>query len=267
VKLAIFPDERSLARTLAREVAAHLSAQPRLVLGLPTGRTPLPLYEELAALHAAGATDYRRASSFNLDEFLGLPPDHPGSYRSYMERYLFRHINLPRRRAHFLDGHARDPIAECARFEDAILHAGGIDLQILGIGANGHIGFNEPASHLSPWSHRVKLTAASRRANAGFFAGDMQQVPREALSMGVATILRARAIVLIATGAGKAGVVARMVEGPVTTEVPASLLQLHREVEVLLDDAAASKLRQSGVVGPSSRRGRIHELDRRRWNG
>ncbi len=264
MKLAIFPDERSLARTLARRVAARLRARPRLVLGLPTGRTPLPLYEELAALHAAGATDYRRATSFNLDEFAGLPPDHPGSYRSYMDRHLFRHINLPRRRAHFLDGQARDPIGECARFEDAILHAGGIDLQILGIGANGHIGFNEPAPQLSPWSHRVRLTAASRRANADFFAGDIRQVPREALSMGVATILHARALVLIATGAGKARVVARMVEGPVTTAVPASLLQLHQAVEVLLDEAAASKLRQSGVVGPSSRRGRVHELDRRR---
>lgn len=267
MKLSIFPDERSLARTLARRVAARLKAQPDLVLGLPTGRTPLPLYEELAALHAAGVTDYRRATSFNLDEFAGLPPDHPGSYRAYMGRHLFRHINLPRHRAHFLDGQATNPAAECASFEDAILRAGGIDLQILGIGANGHIGFNEPAPRLSPWSHRVRLTAASRRANAGFFDGDIRRVPREALSMGVATILKARAIVLIATGAGKAGVVARMIEGPITTALPASLLQLHQDVDVLLDERAASRLRKSGVVGPSSRRGSVHEGRRRRTSG
>ncbi len=264
MKLAIFSDERSLARTLAKRLAVCLRANPRLVLGLATGRTPLPLYEELARLHASGVTDYRLATTFNLDEFAGLPPEHPGSYRSYMETHLFRHVNLPALRAHFLDGQAPDAAAECARFEATILRAGGIDLQILGIGANGHIGFNEPAPRLSAWSHRVRLTAASRRANAGFFDGDLRQVPREALSMGVATIMQARAIVLIATGARKAGVVARTIEGPITTAVPASLLQLHHDVEVLLDDGAASKLRKSGVVGPASRRGRIHELGRRR---
>jgi glucosamine-6-phosphate deaminase len=264
VKISVFTTERQLARTLARRVAARLAANPALVLGLATGRTPLPLYGELAALHAQGRTDYRRATTFNLDEFVGLAADHPGSYRSYMREHLFRHVNLSPRRTHFLDGQAADPDGECERFERAILRAGGIDLQILGIGANGHIGFNEPAPSLSPWSHRVRLKTASRRANAGFFGGELGDVPREALSMGVATILRARSIVLIATGARKAAVVARMVAGPVTTRLPASLLQLHGNVEIVLDASAAARLRALGLVGPSSRTGRVHEVERHR---
>jgi glucosamine-6-phosphate deaminase len=264
VRLRIFPDEQRLARTLARRIAARLRAQPRLVLGLPTGRTPLPLYRELAALHAAGATDYRRATSFNLDEFVGLEAAHPGSYRAYMREHLFRHIDLPPARAHFLDGSVTDLERECVRFEQAILDAGGIDLQILGIGANGHIGFNEPAPRLSAWSHRVRLTAGSRRANAGFFGGDLRRVPKEALSMGVATILRARAIVLIATGRSKAAVIARMVAGPITTAVPATLLQLHGDVEVLLDEAAAERLHGLGVVSGGAHGLVVHEPRRRR---
>lgn len=264
MKVSIYPDERQLARALARRLANHLRRTPRLVLGLPTGRTPLPLYQELAALHAAGRTDYRGATSFNLDEFVGLDADDPGGYREYMRRHLFRHINLPAARAHFLDGRAADLEAECSRFEDAILRAGGIDLQILGIGANGHIGFNEPAPRLSAWSHRVRLTAASRRANAGFFGGDWRRVPREALSMGVATILQARSIVLIATGRGKAGVVARMVAGPITTAVPASLLQLHHDMEVMLDEAAAARLHATGAIRAHARRAAFHEPVRHR---
>ena len=227
------------------------------MLGLPTGRTPLPLYRALVARHAKGESDYAKATTFNLDEFVGIEPGHPGSYRSYMHEHLFRHVNLSPRRTHFLDGRAADLDAECARFEDSILRAGGIDLQILGIGENGHIGFNEPAPELSPWSHRVTLTLASRRANAGFFGGALRDVPREALSMGVSTILHARAIVLVATGLGKAEIIAKTVTGPVTTRIPASLLQLHHDVEILLDDAAASSLRRDGLV--TRRGGRVHE--------
>jgi glucosamine-6-phosphate deaminase len=263
VKISVFTNERLLARSLARRVAARVADNPRLVLGLATGRTPLPLYEEMAWLHAQDGTDYSRATTFNLDEFVGLPADHPGSYRTYMREHLFRHIDIPPRRTHFLDGQAADLDRECERFENLILRAGGIDLQILGIGDNGHIGFNEPASKLSPWSHRVRLKATSRRANAGFFGGDLGQVPREALSMGVATILRARSIVLIATGARKAAVIARMVAGPVTTQLPASLLQLHNDVDIMLDDAAATRLRTLRLVGSSSRTGRVHEVRRR----
>jgi glucosamine-6-phosphate deaminase len=257
VKLRIFSTEDSLAAALARGIVARLRTQPRLVLGLATGRTPLPLYRALAALHARGESDYAQATTFNLDEFVGLDPSHPGSYRAYMREQLFKHVNLASRRIHFLDGLAPDLEAECARFESSILKAGGIDLQILGIGANGHIGFNEPAPALSPWSHRVKLTLASRKANAGFFGDKLRDVPREALSMGVATIMHARSIVLMATGREKADVIAKTVNGPVTTRVPASLLQLHHDVEIWLDEGAASKLRREGLV--AGRSGRLHE--------
>jgi glucosamine-6-phosphate deaminase len=257
VKIRIFKTEDQLAAALARGIVEKLRARPRLVLGLATGRTPLPLYRALVALHTQGASDYAQATSFNLDEFVGLDPAHPGSYRAYMREHLFRHINLPPRRMQFLDGRAPDPEAECARFENQILRAGGIDLQILGIGGNGHIGFNEPAPALSPWSHRVRLTLASRKANAGFFSGKLGDVPREALSMGVATIMHARSIVLMATGNEKADVIAKTVTGPITTRVPASLLQLHHDVEIWLDDGAASTLRREGLV--TQRGGRVHE--------
>jgi glucosamine-6-phosphate deaminase len=257
VKIRIFRTEEQLADALARCVVQHLQEQPELVLGLPTGRTPLPLYRALVARHAKGESDYSKATTFNLDEFVGIEPAHPGSYRSYMSEHLFSHVNVSPRRTHFLDGQATDLEAECARFEDRILRAGGIDLQILGIGENGHIGFNEPAAELSPWSHRVKLTLASRRANAGFFGGKLTDVPKEALSMGMSTIMHTRSIVLMATGKRKAEIIAKTVSGAITTRIPASLLQLHAKVEILLDEAAASRLRSEGVV--TSRGGRVHE--------
>jgi glucosamine-6-phosphate deaminase len=257
VKIRIFRPEDQLAAALARGIVGKLRQHPRLVLGLATGRTPLPLYRALVTLHARGASDYSQATTFNLDEFVGLDPSHPGSYRAYMRAQLFRHINLSPRRIHVLDGRAADLDAECARFENLILRAGGIDLQILGIGGNGHIGFNEPAPALSPWSHRVRLTLASRKANAGFFGGKLRDVPREALSMGVATIMHARSIVLMATGREKADVIEETVAGPITTRVPASLLQLHHDVEIWLDEGAASKLRCEGLV--TGRGGRVHE--------
>jgi len=257
VKISIFKSQQQLAAALAGRIVRKLREEPRLVLGLATGRTPLPLYHALVSRHRKGETDYSHATTFNLDEFVGVEPAHPGSYRSYMREHLFRHVNLNAKRTHFLDGRAEDLDAECDRFEESILRAGGIDLQILGIGCNGHIGFNEPAAELLPWSHRVKLTLASRKANAGFFDGELRKVPKEALSMGVATILHARQIVLMATGPQKAEIVAKTVTGPIATRVPASLLQLHNDVEILLDEAAAADLRRAGLVG--RRRGRLHE--------
>ena len=243
MKVRILSDERAVARAVASRVMRLLASRPAAVLGLPTGRTPVQLYARLRTEQAAGRVDFRRATTFNLDEFLGLPSTHPASYRRFMETHLFEHVNLDRRRIHFLDGMARDPQAECARYEAAIRRAGGIDLQILGIGANAHIGFNEPGRALHADSHRARLEPGTRRSNADLFAGRVREVPHEALSMGVGTILRSRAIVLIATGAGKAEAIRATIEGQVTTAVPASLLQLHGNVEVVLDRAAAAKLR------------------------
>jgi glucosamine-6-phosphate deaminase len=238
----VFPDERAVAGALVRRVAAALRANPRLVLGLPKGRTPLALYEELAALHAQGGADFSQASTFNLDEFLGIRPTHTGSYRMFMERHLFSRVNLDPARIHFLDGAAPDPAGECDRYEDAIAESGGLDLQILGIGTNGHIGFNEPAAGLTACTHRVKLKPETRRSNAVLFGGDPSAVPAEALSMGMGTILRARSLVLLATSERKATCVERALHGPVTTELPASFLQLHGDVDVMLDEAAGRHL-------------------------
>lgn len=242
VTVRVLKDEESVARVVANRVIKTLAARPATVLGLPTGRTPVRLYARLRDAFAAGRIDFSKATSFNLDEFVGLPAAHLASYRSFMEQHLFGAVNLPARRVHFLDGMAPDLEAECARYESAIRKAGGVDLQILGIGGNGHIGFNEPAPGLTADSHHARLLPGTRKSNADLFDGRVRDVPREALSMGVGTILRSKAIVLMATGASKADAIRATLRGPVTTRVPASLLQLHGDVEVVLDEAAASKL-------------------------
>jgi glucosamine-6-phosphate deaminase len=238
VRIRTFSTPRDAARSLAAAVARALRDNPRLVLGLPTGRTPIPLYDALADRRV----DFSRATTFNLDEFLGVPATHPSSYRAFMQRHLFDHINLRPRRIQFLNGAARDVAAECARYERAIARAGGLDLLILGLGTNGHIGFNEPGSSLIATTHRTRLSDATRRANAALFGKRLHRVPREALSMGMATILHARRIVLLATGSSKARGVERTIKGPLTPRLPASFLQLHRDVEVWVDRAAASRL-------------------------
>ena len=242
MRVTIFKDERALAKTLAERIARDLAAKPDLVLGLPTGRTPIRLYHELGSMHAKGQADFSRATTFNLDEFLGIPPEHPGSYRAFMQEHLFSRVNLDPSRINVLHGTAADPNEECVRYDRAIDEAGGIDLQLLGIGTNGHIGFNEPARELASTTHRVVLKSSTRRSNAALFGGDPDQVPREALSMGMATILHARQIVMIATGKSKAGCIEKVVHGPITTKLPASFLQVHRDVELMLDEAAAARL-------------------------
>ncbi len=242
MRIRVFSNPDALGRALALDIARRLADAPDSVLGLPTGRTPIPLYRELVQLCSAGRADFSRAATFNLDEFLGLDPRDPRSYRAFMQRHLFDHINLPPRRIQFLNGVARDVERECRRYEHAIDRAGGIDLQILGLGLNGHIGFNEPARALVASTHCTRLKPATRRANASFFDNRVSAVPREALSMGMATILHAARIVLVATGATKARCVQRTLEGPVTPRLPASFLQLHRHVEVWVDRGAAGNL-------------------------
>jgi glucosamine-6-phosphate deaminase len=241
-RIEIFPNDRAAARALARRIVRTLAQNPRLVLGLPTGKTPVGFYHELASIAAVGQADFSQATTFNLDEFLGIAPTHAGSYRQFMEQHLFSRVNLRPENIHFLDGSAPDPEAECRRYDQAIEDAGGIDIQILGIGTNGHIGFNEPGPELHARSHRVTLRSETRRSNAALFHGDPQAVPGEALSMGMATILQARAIVLLATGRSKAVCVERLVDGPITTALPASFLQLHHDVAIMVDTSAAERL-------------------------
>jgi glucosamine-6-phosphate deaminase len=242
VTITILDTADDVARAVADRVRDTLARKRTSVLGLPTGRTPVAAYAELRRRRAAGEIDWSEASTFNLDEFAGIDGHHPGSFRQFMERHLFSGVNLQPSRIHFLNGAAPDLDAECDRYEAAIAGVGGIDLQLLGIGANGHIGFNEPGTGLTARTHRVTLLRSTRRDNAELFGGDATRVPAEALTMGVGTILKAPAIILVATGAGKAQCIERTARGPVTTSLPASLLQLHRNVEILIDRAAASRL-------------------------
>jgi len=234
----ILRNPEAAADAVARIIAGRLERHPASVLGLPTGRTAIPVYDALVRRRP----DFSHAHTFNVDEFVGLSSRDPRSFRAFMNDHLFRRVNISRGHVHFLNGAANDLDAECARFERAIAAAGGIDLLILGIGVNGHIGFNEPGASLFARTHRARLTLATRRANAAPFGGRVTRVPREALSMGMATILAARAIVLAATGRSKARAIERMLAGRVTPALPASFLQLHQEVQLVLDQAAAERL-------------------------
>ena len=238
-----FDDDDALAAALATRVLEAIVANPELVLGLPTGRTPLAFYRELRERSGGNRLDWSQVRTFNLDEFVGVSGDDPGSYRAFMQAELFEHVSIDPAHIEMLNGCAPDLKEECRRYEAAIADAGGIDLQVLGIGANGHIGFNEPADGLCARTHIAELERKSRDANAQLFGGDWTRVPERALSMGMATILGARNIVMMATGAEKADAVFGMVEGLITTKLPASLLQVHPRVTVMLDESAASRLK------------------------
>ena len=242
MRIRVFDRAEDLSRAVAQRFADRLREKPDAVLGLATGRTPLGAYAELRRMHAEGTADFSRATTFNLDEFAGVDASHPGSFRRYMEVNLFRAVNIDRSRIHFLNGVAPDLDAECARYEDEIARCGGIDLQMLGIGGNGHIGFNEPDEGLTARTHRVTLHESTRRDNAALFGNDLDRVPREALSMGMATILQSGEIVLMAMGERKARCIERAVRGPLTTRLPASFLQMHHDAELYLDRGAAASL-------------------------
>jgi glucosamine-6-phosphate deaminase len=241
----MFGTSEEAARAAAAAVAAQLGRKPASVLGLPTGRTSIAVYDELARLHATGAADFSQAHAFNIDEFAGVASSDRRSYCAFMQKHLFGRLNLPASQIHFLEGDATDHAAECARYERDLASCGGMDLLLLGIGGNAHIGFNEPGGRLFARTHRARLAIGTRRANAYLFGGRVDGVPRDALTMGVATMLEAKMIVLIATGRSKARAVASMLAGEISTHVPASLLQLHPNVEVILDSPAAEKLSKS----------------------
>ncbi|HOG50860.1 MAG TPA: glucosamine-6-phosphate deaminase [Lentisphaeria bacterium] len=242
MNVVIRPNEDEVALyayDLLRDRLIHEQAK---VLGLPTGSTPLKLYARIAEGFKRGEVDFSDVHTFNLDEYLGLPEDHPQSYRYFMEVNLFQYINLKSENIHFLDGMTDDIGAECEDYEAQMDELGGIKLQILGIGRDGHIGFNEPGTSLNSRTGYVTLTEGTIADNKRFFAED-EEVPRWALSMGVGTILDARELLLLATGANKADAIAATLEGPVTSMCTASALQLHPDVTVVIDEAAASKLK------------------------
>jgi glucosamine-6-phosphate deaminase len=237
-----FDDRDALASALATRVFECIAAKPDAVLGLPTGRTPLAFYRELRARSGGDRLDWSGVRTFNLDEFVGLDENHPGSYHAFMRAELFDHVSIDPAHVNLPNGRAADLRAECRRYEAAIGAAGGIDLQILGIGANGHIGFNEPAEGLCAHTHIAELAQASRESNAQLFGSDWRNVPARAISMGMATILGARHIVLMATGDAKAEAVRGLIEGLITPKLPASFLQVHPRVTVMLDRGAATAL-------------------------
>jgi glucosamine-6-phosphate deaminase len=238
LRLVVLEDADAVADYASAHIAARLTAKPGLVLGLPTGETPRGIYARLVKAHRSGEVSFANAASFNLDEYLGLPPDHPASYHAYMREMLFRHVDIDPTRAHLPDGLATDATAEGLRYEQAIAEAGGIDLMVLGIGGNGHIGFNEPGSPFDSRTRPVRLTEATRAANAHSFPAG-ETVPASAITMGIATILDSREILLVATGPAKAAALAAALHGPESPQCPASVLRRHPAVTVVCDGAAS----------------------------
>jgi glucosamine-6-phosphate deaminase len=225
----------------ANIIANLVREKPDCVLGLATGNTPLAMYRELARMHREDGLDFSRVTTFNLDEYVGLRPDHPQSYHAFMWGNLFNHINISRDRVHIPDGQAKDIPAFCRSYEELIRRIGGIDLQVLGIGSEGHIGFNEKSSSLASRTRIKTLTEQTRRDNARYF-GSPEDVPMHVITMGVGSIMDTRQVLLLAFGAAKAQAIADAVEGPIGSMNPASILQMHPVAKVLLDEPAASKL-------------------------
>ena len=245
MRVVILESSQEVSDRAADLICQLISSKPQCVLGLATGGTPLGTYHELVARHRAGQVSFAGVSTFNLDEYVGLPYGHEQSYRSFMHQHLFELADFELSRCHLPDGNAADIPAACCAYEEQIAAAGGIDLQLLGVGSEGHIAFNESGSSLASRTRIKALTERSRRDNARFFSS-LEEVPKLSMTMGVGTILEARQIVLLATGSNKAATVKAFVEGPVTAQVPASVLQLHPRVSVLLDGAAASDLSRAG---------------------
>ena len=231
----------AMSREAARFVADRIRKKPSLVLGLATGSSPIGMYKELIRMHRDEGLDFSKVTTFNLDEYVGLPPSHDQSYHYFMHENLFKHINLDPRHIHVPQGMAKNIDVFCDWYEERMSQCGGIDLQVLGIGANGHIAFNEPGSSLGSRTRIKTLTGTTRMDNARFFK-TKEEVPRYAITMGVGTIMDAKQLLLVANGAGKADAVLAAVEGPITAMCPASIIQMHRLAFVFLDKPASAKL-------------------------
>ncbi|MDR2908289.1 MAG: glucosamine-6-phosphate deaminase [Oscillospiraceae bacterium] len=234
-------DYKELSRKAADIIAAQVILNPESVLGLATGSSPVGAYRELIERCKSGSLDFSAVTTVNLDEYAGLGPEHPQSYRRFMRENLFDHVNIKPENTYLPDGLAADPQAECDRYEALLSKTGGIDLQLLGLGHNGHIGFNEPDGAFPPRTNYVALTQSTIDANKRFFESE-SEVPRHAFTMGIGSIMRARHILIIVSGKEKAGIVKEVFSGPVTPKVPGSALQLHNNVTLVGDDAALSAL-------------------------
>ncbi len=250
MKVIIRDTEKEAALWVAHHIAAAINAKAKVsskpfVLGLPTGSTPLKVYAELARMNKAGEVSFKNVITFNMDEYVGLPVEHPESYHSFMYNNLFNHIDIPRENIHILDGNAPDLTAECASYEEKIAATGGFDLFLGGIGEDGHIAFNEPFSPLQSRTRVVTLTDDTIRVNSRFFGGDVNLVPKQAMSVGVATVLGAKEVVIMAFGPKKARAIGEAIEGPITHKNTVSALQNHPDGIVVMDEDAAGELRVS----------------------
>lgn len=241
MNVLVYKTTEEIASAAAAIFAAQVIGNPDSVLGLATGSTPVPTYKKLIELYESGVVDFSGVTTYNLDEYCGLERTHDQSYYDFMMQNLFGDINVPSENIHVLSGMAEDPEAECETYEASIEYDGGIDLQILGLGNNGHIAFNEPCAFFPARTHVVNLTESTIEANKRFFAS-ADDVPRQAVTMGIGTIMKAYKILLIATGKNKAEAVKAMIQGEIDPMCPASILQLHGDVTVLLDEAAAGLL-------------------------
>jgi glucosamine-6-phosphate deaminase len=241
MRIIVAKDYEEMSKKAANIVAAHIILKPDSVLGLATGSTPVGMYQELINLYQKGDIDFSNVTTFNLDEYYGLDENDPQSYHYFMMDKLLNHINVARENIHIPSSLAPDMQKECDDYEKKIKDAGGIDLQVLGIGRNGHIGFNEPNVKFEAKTHMVELQNDTIHANARFF-NSVEEVPTKAISMGIQTIMQAKKILLIANGEGKADAIYKTLQGDITPQVPASILQLHHNVVVILDEKAASKL-------------------------
>jgi glucosamine-6-phosphate deaminase len=236
----VTPTKDEAAATTAGIIAVHLRSKPDLVLGLATGRTMEGVYCHLVRLHRDEGLDFTHCRTFNLDEYLGIPADHPGSYHRYMHEHLFDHVNLRAENIHLPDGMTRNSAEECRGYERKIQEAGGLDLQLLGLGLTGHIGFNEPPAQFCSRTHESVLDERTRLQNAPCFVDGLAGVPTRAITMGIATIMEAHKCLLLVTGASKAAILKSTLQGAVSTQVPSSILQTHPCCEVVTDQAAAS---------------------------
>lgn len=241
MRIVVTKSYEEMSAVAARILAGQVYVKPDTVLGLATGSTPEGLYKELIRRHNEDGLDFSEVISFNLDEYMGIPETNDQSYHYFMDDKLFNHINVKRDNIHVPNGNPQDVEAECEAYEAAIAAKGGIDLQILGIGNNAHIGFNEPDSNFSAATHKVKLADGTIAANARFFAS-IDEVPKFAVSMGIGTIMKSKKIILMASGKNKAQAIFNTVHGPIAPEVPASILQLHPDVVVIVDEEAAALL-------------------------
>jgi glucosamine-6-phosphate deaminase len=242
VRVIVVKTKEEMGKVAGSLVAERMRAKPHCVLGLATGSTPIPLYQELIRLHQQEGLDFSTTITFNLDEYIGLPPTHDQSYRYFMNRQLFDHTNINKAGTHVPDGQADDIEAHCLAYEMMIEDVGGIDVQVLGIGGNGHIGFNEPGSSLASRTRAVDLTPETIRDNARFFAS-MDDVPTRAISMGIGTVLESETLLMLATGANKASAIRAALEGPISIACPASALQLHPDVTFVVTEDAATGLK------------------------